>query len=260
MRELEPARAQRPGEVVRERDLGRLRERSDDTAGRKLGLFALAGTLSVAAIISAGVLSGSATEPEPVPPDPLMDLALTSGAAPKDLQAAEAAESARLDPEALTRLSFPAILSGEEGPLAAGVRATSREQTRTGRRVVASETPASTLAGEETERLQRATRHDPLMAQAMPERSGALAPVGGEGAFTLQVVSFQTRDAAERFVNALRARGHRAFLAQSELPGRGRSFRVRIGPFTTRREALLYQQSFEQTERMHGIVVTGSAP
>jgi cell division septation protein DedD len=237
------------------RDLERLRERSEDNAGRKLGLFALAGTLSVAAIISAGVLSGGTQEDvEPTQPDPLVHLALTSTADPKDLKASEGAKTDSLE---LTRLSFPATLAGDEGPIAATVR--DRATARLAKRVVATDAPAATLAGDETERLQRAARHDPLMAQAMPERPGAIAPAGSEGALTLQVVSFQTRDAADRFVNALRARGHRAFLAQAELPGRGRSFRVRIGPFTTRREALLYQKSFEETERMHGIVVTGAA-
>ncbi|MDB4990827.1 MAG: Sporulation domain protein, partial [Myxococcaceae bacterium] len=84
-------------------------------------------------------------------------------------------------------------------------------------------------------------------------------PSGSEGAFTLQVVSYETRDAAERFANALRARGHRAFVTPAEVPGRGRSFRVRVGPFTTRHEALLYQSSFERDERMHGILVTSPA-
>jgi cell division septation protein DedD len=256
MRDVQPAHA--PREPV----LSRLRERGDDTAGRKLGLFALAGTLSVAAIIAASVLSGGTPELEPVQPDPLVHLALTSSADPKDMKATEKAESAKVEPGALelTRLSFPAILSGDEGPAAATVRGTDRELATVPRRVVTSPPPASTLAGEQTERLQRAARHDPLMAHAMPERTGTVAPVGSEGAFTLQVVTFQTRDAADRFVTALRARGHRAFLAQAELPGRGRSFRVRIGPFTTRREALLYQKSFEETERLHGIVVTGSSP
>ncbi|HEX5657596.1 MAG TPA: SPOR domain-containing protein [Polyangiales bacterium] len=260
MRDVERARGPREPSLERARSRREpstdgLRERGDDTAGRKLGLFALAGTLSVAAIISAGVLSGGTQEEEPSTPDPLVHLALTSSADPKDLKANEGTKADPAELE-LTRLSFPATLAGDEGPTAATVR--DRGITRQAKRVVATDAPAATLAGDETERLQRAARHDPLMAQAMPERSGAIAPAGSDGPITLQVVSFQTRDAAERFVNALRARGHRAFLAQTDLPGRGRSFRVRIGPFTTRREALLYQKSFEETERMHGIVVTGS--
>jgi DedD protein len=261
-REPSLERAARPREPSLERARGSrepvvdgLRERGDDTAGRRLGLFALAGTLSVAAIISAGVLSGGTQDVDAVQPDPLVHLALTSTADPKDLKASE---SAKVDPTEveLARLSFPATLVGDEGPVAATVR--DRAIVKLPKRVAATDAPAATLAGDETERLHRAARHDPLMAQAMPERPGAIAPAGSEGPFTLQVVSFQTRDAADRFVNALRARGHRAFLAQADLPGRGRSFRVRIGPFTTRREALLYQKSFEETERMHGIVITGT--
>jgi hypothetical protein len=45
----------------------------------------------------------------------------------------------------------------------------------------------------------------------------------------------------------------------AEVPGRGRTFRVRVGPFTTRREALDYQTSFEQSERMHTILVSGAS-
>jgi cell division septation protein DedD len=233
------------------RDLDRPRDRGgDDTAGRRFGLFALAGMISVAGVISYGVMRGGTQELAPPKPDPLAQLALPS-ADPKDLKAQETDKRDESQIE-LAHLSFPATLVGEEGPGTARA-----DLARLPRRVQASEVPAVTLAGDETERLQRAARHDPLMAQAMPERTGAVAPVGSEGAFTLQVVSFQTRDAAERFVNALRARGHRAFLAQADLPGRGRSFRVRIGPFTTRRDVLAYQKRFEETERMHGIVVAG---
>jgi len=241
------------------RDLDQLRERSDETAGRKLGLFALAGTLAVAAIIAFSVVAGGSPEPErPSTLDPLAQLALT-GADPK---APVPKPPAAVQ---LERLSFPATLGGDESALEAAVRAAEAEHAsltsgaRTRARARAEDVPASTLASGESDRLSRAAKHDPLVAQAMPERGGAVAPSGSEGAFTLQVVSYDTREAAERFATALRARGHRAFAAQAELPGRGRSYRVRVGPFTTRRDALAYQASFEQVEHMHSILVT-SAP
>ncbi|MDB4977599.1 MAG: Sporulation domain protein [Myxococcaceae bacterium] len=253
------------------RDLDQLRERRSDSdggeggnAGRKLGLFALAGTLSIAAIMSLGVVSGSsgsAVEPESASElDPLSQLAQRSGeSAPRAAVTKPAVQ--------LERLSFPATLVGDESTIEATVRAadaehaalTGRSPVRVGTRARAEDVPASTLATEQSERLSRTAKHDPLVAQAMPERGGAVAPSGSEGAFTLQVVSYETRDTAERFANALRARGHRAFVAQAEVPGRGRSFRVRIGPFATRRDALVYQTSFEHDERMHSILVT-SAP
>ena len=45
---------------------------------------------------------------------------------------------------------------------------------------------------------------------------------------------------------------------QAEVPGRGRYFRVRVGPFATRQEANEYQRSFESAERMHTILVSNA--
>ena len=254
-------------EHAAERNAERSADRNDDTAGRKLGLFALAGTLSVAALMSLGVVSGSSGErdmpaerDQPAELDALSQLAFT-GADPKVPAAPQRA------PVTLPDLSFPATLVGDDAPIAASGRATDPEHaflsgTALGERLPgrlrarAADVPANTLATEQSERLSRTAKHDPLIAQAMPERGGVVAPSGSEGAFTLQVVSYETRVAAERFANALRARGHRAFVAPAEVPGRGRSFRVRVGPFTTRRDALVYQRSFEQGERMNSVVVT----
>ena len=251
------------------RDLDQLHEREEagaSTGGRKLGLFALAGTISVAAIISLGVVSGSSGESDvPAELDPLSQLALTNADPKAPVPAGSQAGRASVQ---LDQLSFPSTLVGDESALEATVRAADAEHAAlTGRssgriaarkRARAEDVPASTLATEQSDRLSRTAKHDPLVAQAMPERSGAVAPSGSEGAFTLQVVSYETRDAAERFANALRARGHRAFVLPAEVPGRQRSYRVRVGPFTTRRDALVYQRSFEHDERMNSLVVTSS--
>ena len=245
------------------RDLGKLRER-DDTAGRKLGLFALSGVLSVAAIIALGVVGGGSSEREVTgAPDPLDELALSAD--PKAPKRSE--PSAEPPTVAVERLSFPATLVGDEAVIQATVRAADAElaalNTRTRRSGTegarSQDIPANTLASEQAARLQRTAKLDPLMAEAMPERGhGSYAPHGSEGAFTLQVVSFDERDPAERFAHALRARGHRTYVGIAEVPGRGRTFRVRVGPFTTRREALEYQTRFEQSERMHTILVSGA--
>lgn len=250
------------------RDLGKLRER-EETTGRKLGLFALSGVLSVAAIIALGVVAGGASLREQTPlRDPLDELTL-SAADPK-APVASGVSSPRASVE-LDRLSFPARLVGDEAVVQATIRAADAELAALGARgqhagagsVVkpqASDIPAGSLATEQALRLRRTARHDPLMAQALPERSGGTyAPHGSEGAFTLQVVSYEERDPAERFAHALRARGHKSYMAQADVPGRGRTFRVRVGPFTTRREALEYQTRFEQTEQMHTILVSAAS-
>jgi cell division septation protein DedD len=249
------------------RDLGKLRER-DETTGRKIGLFALSGALSVAAIIALGVVSGSSDERElTAARDPLEELALSA-----DPKAPRPSVSPVQPPSVeLERLSFPATLVGDEAVIQATVRAADAELAALGARTAtrsragyegarAGDIPANTLATDQALRLQKSAKHDPLIAQSLPERGeGSYAPHGSAGAFTLQVVSYEERDPAERFANALRARGHKAFVAQAEVPGRGRTFRVRVGPFTTRRDALDYQTRFEQSERMHSILVSGAS-
>jgi cell division septation protein DedD len=239
------------------RDLDQLRERDDDTRGRKLGLLTLACIVSVSALFAAGSLLGSGDAAEAASIDPLTELAL-AGPAP----AAPALPAVR--PEAL---SFPSTLAGAAAPddalVEETVRAAEAEHAALSARreptKSVSELPASRLATGDHARLSQLAKHDPLVASALPKSvSVELAPSGSEGAFTLQVVSYETRDQAEGFANALRSRDHKAFVTQAEVPGRGRFFRVRVGPFTTRREAEEYRSRFEQDEHMHTIVVNNA--
>lgn len=245
------------------RDLDQLRERSDETTVRRLGLFVMGGAVGVAALMAFGIVLGRRPS-EPAPErDPLALLgAELTGAAPED--------AAPADPTVeLSTLTFPAILAGDEATIEATVQAAEAEHAALtgradtlarGRGGRASGIPASTLAGEQASRLARAARHDPLVAAALPERlDRPPAAPGAEGAFTLQVVSYEAREEAERFAEALRARGHRAYIAQAEVPGRSRSYRVRVGPFATRREALEYQRKFELSERMNALIVGGGS-
>lgn len=240
------------------RDLDQLRERSDESTGRKVGLFALAGLLSVAAVFAMGLmLRGTEGESAEAPLDPLSEL--TRQAAPKPAEEP-------VPPEAL---SFPStLLSREEAILEATIRAAEREHAALserggvgeGVRPSLSDLPAGSLATEDNQRLQRVAKLDPLIADALPTGARAApAPAGHDGAFTLQVVSYEDRKEAHQFAHALRARGHKAYVTEAEVPDRGRFYRVRIGPFDTRREATAYQARFEETEHMHTILVSSRA-
>ena len=77
-----------------------------------------------------------------------------------------------------------------------------------------------------------------------------LAPEGMEGGFQLQVASFKEQADADRAVEDLRKRGHRAFRQAAHVPDRGLWHRVRVGPFKTKLEALKYKDRFERTERI----------
>ncbi len=86
--------------------------------------------------------------------------------------------------------------------------------------------------------------------------SGPAAPAGSEGAFSVQVSSFRSQQAAQAFAARLRERGHHAFVAAPATAPNGVVWhRVRIGPFPSQREAATYRSSFEARERMPTILV-----
>lgn len=90
-----------------------------------------------------------------------------------------------------------------------------------------------------------------LAANAAASKTDAeLAPEGSDGGFQLQVASFKDQAEADKAVEDLRKRGHRAFRQAAHVPERGLWHRVRVGPFKTKLEALKYKDRFERTERI----------
>jgi len=85
------------------------------------------------------------------------------------------------------------------------------------------------------------------------------APAGHDGGYQLQVSSFRTQTEAQHFADQLRARGHKAYVMEAHVPGRGTWFRVRIGPFPTQAQASNYRTSFEQREHVVPFIVPPAA-
>jgi DedD protein len=84
------------------------------------------------------------------------------------------------------------------------------------------------------------------------------APAGREGGYQLQVSSFRTQGEADTFSGQLRARGHKAYVVEAHVPGRGTWYRVRIGPFTTQHAAASYRSGFEGREHVVPFIVPPS--
>ncbi len=95
---------------------------------------------------------------------------------------------------------------------------------------------------------------DPAQLPEEPARPERPQP-GESSVFTLQVASFETREEANQFAADLRGHGHRVFLVRTGTPERGTWFRVRVGPFFSRRDAVSYQQRFERQERLPTFLV-----
>ena len=92
-------------------------------------------------------------------------------------------------------------------------------------------------------------------AAQMATPAGPTAPAGKDGGYQLQVSSFRTQTEAQHFADQLRARGHKAYVIEAHVPGRGTWFRVRIGPFPSQAQASSYRQSFEAKEHVVPFIV-----
>jgi len=85
--------------------------------------------------------------------------------------------------------------------------------------------------------------------------NGPPAPAGREGGYQLQVSSFRTQTEGDTFAGQLRARGHKAYVVEAKVPGRGTWYRVRIGPFTSQHAASTYRAGFEGREHVVPFIV-----
>jgi cell division septation protein DedD len=258
-----------PGSI---RNLERLQEADDDRRMPRGLTLALVGLGGAAVAFAALALGGRTSRPQATESDPLGELvtqrqraqaaAEASGAAPH----AEARAATDLSPRDVT---FPQMLSDDVRPptALAAVRPAAGASAS-----AADSSTAPTQPPPPTDRLPVV----PLPAQAVleatpvvtrprdaltkaasdaakldtPAAASAEAPAGHEGAYQLQVSSFHTDGEAQAFANQLRARGHRAYVVEAHVPGRGTWFRVRIGPFTTKHAASQYRSDFEAREHV----------
>jgi cell division septation protein DedD len=85
--------------------------------------------------------------------------------------------------------------------------------------------------------------------------SQATSGAGHDGGYQLQVSSFRTQPEANTFADQLRARGHKSYVVEAKVPGRGTWYRVRIGPFASQHAAAAYRSGFEQKEHVVPFIV-----
>lgn len=84
-------------------------------------------------------------------------------------------------------------------------------------------------------------------AATVPSASAA-APAPGKGKFALQIGAFQSRDEAEAF--AARFGSESPYIVQSEVPGKGLWYRVRLGNYDDNQTAMAAKTDFERRHKM----------
>lgn len=251
------------------RDLEQIREHDGEGGGRPLALVAILIGVTVALVLALGMAVGGSGEAEALAEDdPLARLDRAAGLAlPEPIE-----EEPALPEVNRAALVFPrALAHADERPeVAAALAAAAAELAHPDpldpapswappvvpATALPAALPAGVAAAPGSASLARDAAHDPLIAESIPAPSAAgAAPAGHDGAYTVQVISYDSPEGAEAFAAGLRARGHRAFVLRAEVDGRGTMYRVRVGPFETQREAQAYRQQFERTERMNTLLV-----
>lgn len=248
------------------RDLNLIREEGDPESGaRKMALLGLAAGSTMVLVLALFLEVGTTAPASAEADDPLAALARVEPSAVPEGPPETPSAQEHVDPLTLT---FPDRLTadGERPEVAAALAAADAELAHPDPLPAATAAdlairipavlPASVAATTDATTLARVAVADPMVRDAIPEaRVGEAAPEGHDGEFTVQVISYDSPEGAHAFAAGLRARGHRAYVMQADVPGRGAVYRVRIGPFETMASATQYRHQFEDAEHMNTIVV-----
>lgn len=92
-------------------------------------------------------------------------------------------------------------------------------------------------------------------AAAQPAAKPAIAPPQGPS-FTVQVASLPNRAEAEALAARLRKQGLSPWVAEADIPGKGTFYRVRVGRFSSREQAVRYLEDLKRETRMDGFVAS----
>lgn len=234
------------------RDLDHIRETPPADSSDRWVTFALL-IASGACLVFAGMAFGPRLKSSSASKklDPLGELATRS-------------TTATLQPNEVT---FPSILSDKTNPT------TPLIATYTAPRALATTVPSATtlLTPNDPERLPIASiptkpsgtinhglyRSRNWQQEDTSESAGNTKRVaaGHSGGWQVQVASSPAREDAEAIATRLRARGHRAYVQQVQIPKRGTWYRVRIGPFSKQQEAIRYHRDIEAREHLAGLVL-----
>ncbi len=252
---------------VHVRNLEQIQEDDANRAPRfwSWALVALGG----AAIVFAGVtLAGRKSDGQDKKVDPLGDLVATRGRAQKAGSTVKATDLSTKD------VTFPGLLSDGDNPTTAlaAVRTAPVASASNAVAPIATEPPPPTdklpvvaLPAQNVLSATPVVTHprDTLTRAATVSTENATpttpaASAGHDGGYQLQVSSFRTEPEADAFADQLRARGHKAYVLEAKVPGRGTWYRVRVGPFSTQHAAAIYRSSFEAKEHVVPFIVPPS--
>jgi cell division septation protein DedD len=242
------------------RDIEQIQEDDHDTRGGRMATIAFV-VLGTACVVFAAMAYGGKRAPSsPAKPDPLSELLAAQGK-PASTSAQRGMDLSAGD------VTFPGLLSDGDNPTTA-LAAVRPGATAPLSNDLPSPPPATDRLPVVPLPAQHVLQASPVVTRPrdaltkvavdksdISEARTPLSPAGREGGYQLQVSSFRTQKEASQFADQLRARGHKAYVLEANVSGRGTWYRVRIGPFSSQHAAVAYRSSFESKERVVPFVV-----
>ena len=99
----------------------------------------------------------------------------------------------------------------------------------------------------EKETAEAVVEKTPLPKKKSTE-SAAMPRIDPNGRYTVQIGAFQNQTEANKLVKSLKSSGYPAFIKQLQTPDRKNWYRVRVGTFSTRPDAVVYGEKLKQSE------------
>jgi len=110
---------------------------------------------------------------------------------------------------------------------------------------------------EETEPLEVSIEKSPLENQGSTPAKSAMPKIDSSGRYTVQIGAFQDPSQANRLLNSMKSKGYPVFIKQMESPDNKRWYRVRVGTFSTRDDAISYGDKIKEKEaRIKSVFIT----
>ena len=110
---------------------------------------------------------------------------------------------------------------------------------------------------EETEPLEVSIEKSPLENQGSTPAKSAMPKIDSSGRYTVQIGAFQDQSQANRLLNSMKSKGYPVFIKQMESPDNKHWYRVRVGTFSTRNDAISYGDKIKEKEsRIKSVFIT----
>ncbi|MFB3148477.1 MAG: SPOR domain-containing protein [Thermodesulfobacteriota bacterium] len=114
-------------------------------------------------------------------------------------------------------------------------------------------------SNEETGPLKVSIEKSPLENQSSTPAKSAMPKIDPSGRYTVQIGAFQDQSQANRLLNSMKSKGYPVFIKQMESPDNKRWYRVRVGTFSTRDDAISYGDKIKEKEaRIKSVFITAN--